>query len=242
MLSWLLGRYGKYGTVAVMGLSISLTSLLITLMIEQIFQIGLEAGSFLVSFVLPLLMTPPLLYLEIKTIVQLEEAHRKLEDMAHLDALTGVPNRGHFFELAESYLVNAPPAQPVSLAVMDVDRFKLVNDRYGHLAGDKALRDIAQTAQSYLRPGDIYGRFGGDEFILLCPNTTKTEILRITHRMLHHIQTLSIGESDTKTRMSATIGVTTAIPAMASLPQLIARADQALLNAKQEGGGLVKFK
>lgn len=241
MITWLLKRTGVLGTIFLMTAGISIASLFATWLLDTTFQLGLGTAGILIGFFLPMVMASPLLYIEITTIAKLESAQKQLESMATMDILTGVPNRAHFFTLAESVMVNAPPAQPVGLAIIDIDRFKLINDVYGHLAGDQALRDIAQTIQTHLRPGDIFGRFGGDEFILLCPNTTQTEILELTHYVLQHVQTLSAGREGTDTRLSATMGVTTAIPTMTTIPQLIAKADAALLEAKREGGGRVKY-
>jgi len=240
MISLLLKRFGKFITVSMISLGVAASSLLITTLLNYIFRLELGSGGLAISFILPLIMSFPLSFLEMNTIAKLETAQVELEKLATTDPLTGVPNRGHFFTLAEDILLNAPPAQSVGLAIIDIDRFKLINDRYGHLAGDEALRSIAQAIHIHVRPGDLFGRFAGDEFILLCPNTTRTEIMELTHYLLQHVQTLSAGE-DTETRLSATMGVTTAIPGMASLPELIAKADTALLKAKREGGGRVLY-
>jgi diguanylate cyclase (GGDEF)-like protein len=242
MISWLIKQVGKFITVVSLTIAVSFTSFAITYVLELIFHLGMTTASYYVSFFLPLFMIPPMLYLEINSISKLEAARQQLTKMAQIDTLTDVPNRGYFFQLAEDALINAPPAHPIGLAIIDIDRFKLINDHYGHLAGDKALRAIAQTIQVHLRPGDIFGRFAGDEFILLCPNTTKSEIMELTRYLLQHVQTLSVGEKETETRLSATLGVTTAIPAMSSLTNLIASADSALLAAKQEGGGRVRYE
>ena len=241
MISWLLKRFGKLMSVLILSLIISISSGTITFFISIFMIEHINVGGMTISFVLPFFLAFPLLYLETNTISELWKAQEQLEILATTDTLTGIPNRAHFFSLAEQSLMHAPPVQPVSLAIIDIDRFKLINDHYGHLAGDQALKNIAQTVKVHVRPDDIFGRFAGDEFILLCPNTTESEMQELARHLLKHVQTLSIGEVETKTRLSATMGVTTAIPAMAALRDLISKADHALLEAKREGGNRVRY-
>ncbi len=194
-----------------------------------------------IAATISLVLGPPLIYSSTRTVKELVEARNQLLHLANFDALTGVPNRAYFIRLAEEALLEAPAAQPVGLVVFDIDRFKLINDTYGHLVGDEALRMIARTVQVHLREGDIFGRFGGDEFILLTPNTSSAEIQTLCHMLLTHIQTLSVGIQDVRTQLSTTMGVTSAVPSAVNLNDLIARADAGLLQAKRQGGGRVRY-
>ncbi|MGD2026824.1 MAG: diguanylate cyclase [Anaerolineales bacterium] len=236
-----LEKYGQTRTIIFLSLMIGLVSLAVTTLVNLIFGLEIIAAGLVISAVLPVLIAPPILYSFLKKIAELAEARDRLKVMATIDSLTGVPNRAHFIHLAEETLLHAAPAQPVGLAVIDIDRFKLINDEFGHLAGDDALRKIAQAITADLRSGDVFGRFGGDEFILLAPNTSSNEIQDIANILLEHIQTLSVHYAEARTTLSATIGVTAAVPAAASLNQLIARADRALLQAKREGGGKTRY-
>lgn len=218
-----------------------LISVLVSILIRTIAGVEITSSSVVISAIIPLLIAPPLIYTGSRTVNDLVEAQNKLQMMATIDALTEVPNRGHFIKLAEEALMEAPAAEPVGLVVFDIDRFKLINDTYGHLVGDEALKMIAHTVKVHLREGDIFGRFGGDEFILLTPNTSSAEIQTLCHLMLTHIQTLSVGIKDVRTRLSATMGVTSAVPSAVNLNDLIARADTGLLQAKRQGGGRVKY-
>ena len=241
MIVWLLDRVGRLKTIAIISLLVSLISFVLSIMIAISFPLEYNLAGMIMSFVTPFLISCPMLYLETGTILQLRATQEELQIMATIDSLTEVPNRAHFFTLAEQYLMQAAPAQPVGLAIIDIDRFKQINDLFGHLAGDQALRDIAQTIRVHVRPEDIFGRFAGDEFILLCPNTTETELYELAHHLLKHVNTLVVGEDEKQTRLSATMGVTMAIPAMAALPDLITKADEALYCAKREGGGRVGY-
>lgn len=102
----------------------------------------------------------------------LREHHLKAEYMASYDSLTGVSNRNSFFLLAQQILHEASRhKRPFTVAFFDLDNFKQVNDRKGHLEGDKALKLVADAIRSNLRQADIVARFGGDEFVVLLPET-----------------------------------------------------------------------
>ncbi|MCB2178534.1 GGDEF domain-containing protein [bacterium] len=239
-MKWL-SKFGYFPTIAAPSIAIGLLSLFLTLLIHLILNLKVLLYGIVISAVLPMLITPPILYIIFKTLTELTETKQALQKLATTDSLTGVPNRARFFELAEQALVDAPPAQPVGLAVIDIDRFKQINDHYGHLVGDAALQAIAKTISYHLRQEDIFGRFGGDEFILLTPNTSSTEIDTIARNLLHQIQIISIGENGSRIPLSVTIGVTAGVPGTTSLRQLIAIADGALLQAKQAGGKSTRY-
>lgn len=241
MITRWLQRHGIAATIFIFSLAIGLTSFIITLLIHAIFSLELYIYGLVISVVLPLLIAPPILYIIFRTLMDLNEARNTLEKIATTDSLTGIPNRAQFIKLAKQALTSAPPAQPVGLAVIDIDRFKLINDYFGHLAGDKALKAITKTITSHLGPEDIFGRFGGDEFILLVPNASSTEINRIAQDLLGQIREISIGQNGRQMPLSVTIGVTAGAPANSSLRKLIAIADSALIQAKQAGGQTTRY-
>jgi diguanylate cyclase (GGDEF)-like protein len=241
MLQRWLKKYGHFPTVIVSTLSIGTASLALTVLINLLLGLELLPSGLVISFLLPLAIAGPILHVISRTLAELAKTKAQMERMATTDMLTEVNNRRQFITLAEEALLNANEAQPVGMVIFDIDRFKLINDTYGHLEGDEALRLIAQTVRVQLREGDIFGRFGGDEFILLAPNTSAREIQSLCHILLNQVQTLSVGNRDMHTRLSATMGVTAAVPSAVSLNDLIARADSALLQAKREGGGKVRY-
>lgn len=241
MITRWLSRYGTTTITIIFSLAIGLTSFISTLLIHTVFGLDIYIYDLILSAVLPLLIAPPILFFIFRTLMELNEARITLEKIATTDSLTGIPNRAQFIKLAKQALATAPPAQPVGLAVIDIDRFKLINDYFGHLTGDKALKEITKTITNHLSPGDIFGRFGGDEFILLVPNASSTEINRIAQDLLGQIREISMGQNGHQLPLSVTIGVTAGAPANTSLRKLIAIADGALILAKQAGGHTTRY-
>ena len=241
MLQRWLKKFGHVPTVLLVSLLIGLVSMISASLIRLLLGLPHTLAALLIALFLPIVIAAPILSSLFNTVAELDETRQRLQVLATIDQLTGVPNRAHFIKLATEALMEAPEAEPVGMIIIDVDRFKLINDTYGHLVGDEALQLIARTISVQLREGDIFGRFAGDEFILLAPNTTPGEIQSLCHIMLTHIQTLSVGVNDVRTRLNATMGVTSAVPSAVSLNDLIARADTALLQAKRMGGGRVRF-
>lgn len=167
---------------------------------------------------------------------------RQLVRLAAEDSLTGLPNRGRTVTLAIKALADAfDSRQPLCIALIDLDRFKTINDRFGHAAGDRVLQDFAAMAAASIRPPDILGRWGGEEFLLVLPNTT----LDVAVEMLDHLR-LQAGliptpgnGSDLRVSISAGLATTTADAC--SLDEIVACADVALYEAKNSGRDLVRY-
>ncbi|MCB2178533.1 GGDEF domain-containing protein [bacterium] len=234
----------KYGIlkllIAITGL-LSFSSAMITIIIYKFFIVNTLWKGILLSIIIPIIIIPPTFFIIFHALIELEQTKNVLQKLATTDSLTGVHNRAQFIKLAQQTLDETPPDQPVGLAVIDIDRFKLINDHYGHLAGDEALKTIAQTISHNLRPNDVFGRFGGDEFILLTPNTATTEINQIALNLLEQIQGLEIEQDGHQMSLSISIGVTANSPTDTSLHQLIAIADSALLQSKRAGGKSTRY-
>ena len=159
----------------------------------------------------------------------------RLYELSTTDPLTGLRNRRSLHERLDGDLAHAARyGTPLSLLVLDLDDLKDVNDRFGHRAGDAALRRVAEAIRTGSRAVDIGARWGGDEFILLAPSTAGPEALRLAER----IRTLAAAESlSGPRRVSLSVGVATYDPARgpADADALIRAADDALYRAKSEG-------
>ncbi|MGI0491276.1 GGDEF domain-containing protein [Alkalinema pantanalense CENA528] len=157
----------------------------------------------------------------------LERLHFK--EVAEKDGLTGIFNR----RAGEKFLQNLfeQPESSIGIILCDVDHFKQVNDRYGHLVGDQVLQAIAQSCQSHLRKQDILSRWGGEEFLVIVPGETETELMHLADRLRTVIANHPIPEVG---HVTASFGVAV-LQRQETLVQLFDRADQALYQAKRLG-------
>ncbi len=168
---------------------------------------------------------------------QVKQLLQQLEDLATLDGLTNIYNRRHFNELAarEVYRLQRYGGA-LSLIVLDLDHFKRINDTHGHMAGDAALRTVAHTCRGVLRHADILGRFGGEEFIILLPETDQTAAAVIAEKLRKAFEQQRIKYEDRSFAVTASFGVAgVTSSADASLEELFRRADQAVYEAKEAG-------
>jgi diguanylate cyclase (GGDEF)-like protein len=158
-----------------------------------------------------------------------------------VDALTGVANRRGFFERGDRLLARARfDNQPIALITFDLDRFKGINDRYGHSAGDDILIAFCRLAEAQMRPNDLFARIGGEEFAALVPNTSLRDALRLAERLRVAFEATShtIEQSTIRTTVSA--GVALLSGAAPDLAALLSAGDQALYRAKQAGRNRVE--
>ncbi|CAM4252657.1 diguanylate cyclase [Vreelandella rituensis] len=170
-----------------------------------------------------------------------EIAHRKsletqLRMVAELDALTGLNNRGHFMKLAKALLQRSRLEQvPFSVFMIDVDHFKSINDTWGHTHGDWVLTKIADVCAQALRPEDVIGRFGGEEFVVALPDTSPDDAQIVAERLKKKVAELPLKEEMSGLSLSVTIGIAVTYPAEDDLESLITRADQMLYTGKRNG-------
>jgi diguanylate cyclase (GGDEF)-like protein len=163
--------------------------------------------------------------------VHLEQALRTINELAIRDELTGTYNRRHLMRLIERATERD---RRFSLCLLDIDFFKHINDTYGHTAGDAVLRAFAQTVQSQVRPGDTFGRYGGEEFLLMLPDTPAASARVLAERVRLAIEHMRCAELGPAVVMTVSIGVAEFIPGE-SISQAVGRADEALYMAKSAG-------
>lgn len=164
----------------------------------------------------------------------LEQAVARAEELARTDVLTGLNNRRAFFDLGERFCRRGRSGHPVAVLMFDVDHFKRINDTFGHVAGDAMLRAIGQLLPPLLRPADVLGRMGGEEFAVLLPDTQAQQALAIADRLRAAIEALEVECNGHRLRCTASFGVAVSEQA-ASLDTLLGEADHALLKAKRKG-------
>lgn len=172
-----------------------------------------------------------------RDVTQRKNLERELQRLATTDMLTGIANRRAFLECAESaYAHSRSNGEPLTLLMLDLDHFKTINDRFGHLEGDRALMAFAQAIKGQLRASDAVGRLGGEEFGVLLPVTTLAEGLEVATRMLHSIRALELtDDAGHSYRVTTSLGVSNFRQSDRSLRDMLDRADQALYLAKHRG-------
>jgi len=167
--------------------------------------------------------------------VRAAELRKDLIQNALVDQLTGVSNRRHFYQAAEVEFERfIRYRRPFSLLMMDLDHFKNVNDQFGHPVGDKVLKDLASTINREKRDTDVFGRIGGEEFALLLPETSLSGATDIAVRVRRACHGISLPASDSR-RVTVSIGVTQVRSGDSNFDEVLARADETLYRAKNNG-------
>jgi diguanylate cyclase (GGDEF)-like protein len=164
---------------------------------------------------------------------RLEEANVKLLDLAITDPLTGLYNRRKFEEVLNQEVNRALRYAPVSLLLIDLNYFKLVNDQHGHQAGDDALKAVAQVLLACCRATDTCARLGGDEFAIILPHSDSTAAAVVSQRTQQQIARTSVLVADGELKIGLSIGVATLPGDADNAAALIAAADAAMYHAKQ---------
>lgn len=188
----------------------------------------LTASTFLVDTVTSLIE---------KQQASLRDANARLEELARRDALTGLFNRRHVMERLETELHRVRRGHDLAVVMLDLDHFKRINDETGHERGDALLRAIARAVEGAVRATDLVGRHGGDELIVLLPDTRDEAAILVARRIVDTIR--ETGASfDPDRRVTASVGVATARAKDGPL-DLLRRADEAAYSAKAAGGDRV---
>jgi diguanylate cyclase (GGDEF)-like protein len=170
---------------------------------------------------------------------ELEQAFAREQKLARIDMLTGVHNRRFLFELAaHEFNMALRYNSPLSVLMFDIDNFKLINDGFGHPIGDQALQYLTRVVASQLRSVDVLGRYGGDEFIILLPQTGTQEALVLGERIHASIAAMQIDTDKGPLSLTISLGIAQLLHYAAqpdTVDNLLLRADQALYAAKVAG-------
>jgi diguanylate cyclase (GGDEF)-like protein len=163
----------------------------------------------------------------------LDKAHLRIITLVNTDSLTFLANRRFFIDLLEKAMAFAKRhAQPLSVIMADLDKFKSINDTYGHQVGDQVLAAFGQVMQASIRQEDLAARFGGEEFILMLPGTTLENATILAERLRESLENLTF--SPLKTRVTASFGAAQYRPDD-TFETLVNRADEAMYAAKAAG-------
>lgn len=168
---------------------------------------------------------------------ELKKSNEMLQRLSYTDPLTQLYNRRYMMTMLEKEMLRAErKGRPLSLAMIDIDHFKQVNDKYGHLHGDRVLASVAEFTRLGLRRYDFAARYGGEEFVVTLPETNHDDALVIAERIRRQVQLHEFDGQLKQLQVTVSIGVAT-FPAdfIASLDDLLREADEALYRAKASG-------
>jgi diguanylate cyclase (GGDEF)-like protein len=199
----------------------------------------------LVTFAISVSALTMIFALPFVTLLQRSLRHNQLVNASRIDSKTGLLNAGTWEREAAVEVARAVRTRtPLALALVDIDHFKGVNDTFGHLAGDRALKAIARTFRIFLREYDLVGRFGGEEFALLLPHTKALDAYGIAERIREHVATTALDVGDLPDGGHVQVTVSMGVAALGThwdtsrgsqITDLLAAADRALYQAKRAG-------
>ncbi|MES2205257.1 MAG: diguanylate cyclase [Pseudomonadota bacterium] len=174
---------------------------------------------------------------------QLSEALNELEQTSITDGLTRIYNRRH---LQASFNLEFSRANrhkfPLSMIMFDLDHFKKINDTYGHPGGDEVLREVAKRVKPLVRTEDVFGRYGGEEFCVLMPDTTLEGAIAVAERIRSVLQSVPVQFGNLHIAMSASLGVSTLTSEIRTHQELLQLADESLYDAKHNGRNCVSSR
>jgi diguanylate cyclase (GGDEF)-like protein len=168
--------------------------------------------------------------------VDLKGVIAQAHEISHTDALTYLPNRRKIVgDLQHEVLRTNRYHTPLSVAMLDIDHFKVINDTYGHPVGDEVLRALASELRDHIREPDLVGRIGGEEFLIVLPNTPLQAAGEQADRLCQRIRQLVIPVNNLRLKITVSIGVTEFLVGQENWQSLLSRADEALYCAKNNG-------
>lgn len=167
---------------------------------------------------------------------QLESANTQLQELALRDGLTGLLNRRHWEQCLErEFSRHLRYESPASLVMFDIDHFKTFNDTYGHQLGDEVIREVARLTRLFARETDFAGRYGGEEFVVLLPDTAIAGASQFAERLRTAIAGLQIDHEGQVLHVTVSLGVASLDESMPNHTLLIEAADKALYQSKENG-------
>ena len=212
---------------------------------EAELKIRNSAGSFIYLLAKARKFEDDKLVVSLEDITQHKKKEKKLLKLAQIDGLTGLLNHKTLMQRFKQEFSRAKRYHfPLSCIMLDVDNFKIINDELGHLKGDDLLKKVAQTLKNNLRETDIVGRYGGDEFLIILPETPMTEVGIPANRIRASFSETSFFLKNTGKQINASLSIgITGFPSngVGTVKDLIMRVDKGLYESKLQGGNNISF-
>ncbi len=178
----------------------------------------------------------PVIYVLINDVTAMKQTESMLRVLSNTDPLTGVWNRRHFIDVAESEEERSRRyARPFSLLALDIDHFKRINDTHGHAVGDEALKAFTAACQHALRTNDVLGRMGGEEFAVLLPETDGAGARQVAERIRTGVMAIEVPAGAETVRFTVSIGLASCHSGERGIDAMLSCADEALYQAKGQG-------
>jgi len=229
-------RLGLLWGTLVLSLFSILFSVLLTVAISQLTGGGFGSAGIWTAVLVPAIIAPLFSMFFLPLLIQLDGAENRLRELSRRDSLTGIYNRSFFIELAERELIRTLRYGDIfSIAILDVDNFKGVNDTYGHLAGDKVLQVLSEICLQNLRQSDTIARFGGDEFVILFPYADKLHVTECLERIRRIVAATPVEYDGQAIRFTVSAGSAAYHDSYTDLDFILQQADKALYQAKESG-------
>jgi diguanylate cyclase (GGDEF)-like protein len=237
MFRIILRRYGTAKVTIGLTLISILLSLGITWGVNALLQGGPLGEGLAIAIVVPMLVAPIMNIQILRLLLQLDEAEQRLQVLSHTDDLTQTYNRRYFIQYIDQEFKRAKRyGTTFSVALLDIDNFKQINDQWGHLVGDQVLRSLTQMLKASIREADVCARYGGDEFILLFPQTDKLQTEIWVRRVYETFAANSIQVDEMQITPLFSVGVAAFEGSFDNFDQVLKQADDALYEAKHTGG------
>ncbi len=237
----LLAKLGRFNTVAIITIiavvaSIAVSASSVTILNSYGFDINFKFALIFATSVC-LVVATPIFWVLVSLMLRIYQLDEDMHKPLSHDSLTGLLSRQAFFDRANNYVSLATREKTIfSVMIIDLDQFKLINEKYGHPAGDAVLKLFANVVNSVARRSDITGRLGGEEFAMVLPSTSTKEAIEFSDRLHNAINKAVLKYNDNIIKYTAGIGLTSFVPGTSvSIDELLARADLALYQAKREG-------
>ncbi len=230
-------KIGRIKTVVLITIISIIASIILTFILMEIFNEGISQAIFATSIIVPAIIAPSVTWYIIGLLINIHQLEKESKALATYDMLTGVLTRHAFLANIESVFKRTVRNNSLlSLAYIDIDDFKKINDTYGHAAGDEVLKSFGLTVQNNLRESDLVGRIGGEEFALALPDTNLKNAILILDKIRLLTKDKGIKIHDQMIYFTISVGITQYEQnGQVSFEQLAKQSDDALYKAKNNG-------